>query len=921
MNTNNNFSPSNPSISIIVRLRGPKKNNNESTFQKHIMKPLKKTTSSPHNNSKNKITKNQKSKNSKNGLDPDTKYTIFTCKQPSKTLIISNKPLKGSSINEAFNTPTDLYDFSQSILKETSLLEFDKVYNEIDNLSLIYNETIKDNISNLFHGKNSSIFFFGPIDGGKSYLLRGNGEQINNEPGLLSRTINEILNLVELTRQSNQNSNKNKNFNIKFSIYQVYFDKIHDLLSREINQVKCENYYNGNNKLNTNFIGLTQREIKCKNDYDICMQDAIQQRKNLSQILKVNELKRKSNLIMSIIIEKKERININLNQANEQTIEKYSQINFIELESSNFGLIDDINENDSSLNGLIFRNTSNMFNSICDNIVSSIDNSIPKSESMLTLCLKDTLQFESNIVFFNCVIPWEYPLGISYKTLKFGNWLRNQVVNNFGNAFGKKIFPIKTEDNTFDNINMFNNFNYNNSHRSKGLKYINSDLNQRYIPNAVLNNDNTPNNNCDDVNNSETLNNNIISENNIPYNNQLNNNTINLNNNLNQMNPQLNNINPNQSIPQFNNINPINNNQINNIEPNSNYSSGFTTGISYNVSSPKNYYNYDCNYDENNIKIRLLEKTIRELEEQNCILNKRIDCLQCEQEKKKNEFENCKKNVCDEDNNEIEKIKKDYIEMKGDNLMYQEDIKRLSEMNKHLEDQIKEERNRNLELANNNENLLQENIQYKKDIQNLCNEVKNNKISNNTFEETYKQKNEAESKIKELLYNLNQLKEERDKFETDNRIIVERYNELEKEYDKLKCDYCLIKKNYECEMSMIENKINTFSSEIDNLQKENSNLRKNEEKLKLDYSNLLDQKNDINNLYTEQKNKNEILNMQIQNIQKDFEKLLKEKEMQDLLREKYLEEQRLKNESKAKLVNDLQNRIQNYRTERLKKKE
>ena len=122
-------------------------------------------------------------------------------------------------------------------------------------------------------------------------------------------------------------------------------------------------------------------------------------------------------------------------------------------------------------------------------------------------------------------------------------------------------------------------------------------------------------------------------------------------------------------------------------------------------------------------------------------------------------------------------------------------------------------------------------------------------------------------------------------------------------------------------MSMIENKINTFSYEIGNLQKENSKLRQNEEKLRDDYSNLLEQKNDINNLYTEQKNKNELLNMQLQNIQKDFEKLLKEKEMQDLLREKYLEEQRLKNESKAKLVNDLQNRIQNYRTERLKKKE
>ena len=73
-------------------------------------------------------------------------------------------------------------------------------------------------------------------------------------------------------------------------------------------------------------------------------------------------------------------------------------------------------------------------------------------------------------------------------------------------------------------------------------------------------------------------------------------------------------------------------------------------------------------------------------------------------------------------------------------------------------------------------------------------------------------------------------------------------------------------------MSMIENKINTFSSEIDNLQKENSNLRQNEEKLKVDYSYLREQKNEINNLYTEQKNKNELLNMQLQNIQKEEEK-------------------------------------------------
>ena len=49
--------------------------------------------------------------------------------------------------------------------------------------------------------------------------------------------------------------------------------------------------------------------------------------------------------------------------------------------------------------------------------------------------------------------------------------------------------------------------------------------------------------------------------------------------------------------------------------------------------------------------------------------------------------------------------------------------------------------------------------------------------------------------------------------------------------------------------------------------------------------------------------------------------LLKEKEMEELIRQKEMEERRLKNESKSKLINELQNRIQNYRTERLKKKD
>jgi hypothetical protein len=130
-----------------------------------------------------------------------------------------------------------------------------------------------------------------------------------------------------------------------------------------------------------------------------------------------------------------------------------------------------------------------------------------------------------------------------------------------------------------------------------------------------------------------------------------------------------------------------------------------------------------------------------------------------------------------------------------------------------------------------------------------------------------------------------------------------------------------MKNNYDNQVSLIDKKITSLSSEIEILQKQNINLRNNDEKIRNDYTNLLEEKNQLSNLLTEQKSKNDILNMQMEDIKKNFEMLLKEREMEELIRQKEMEEKRLKNESKSKLINELQNRIQNYRTERLKKKD
>ena len=218
-------------VMIITRMRGMDKSLQNS-------KNIKLSTNlndskSGLNKSKTFQLKNNKSapKLINNKIKDNIKYTMFTSGDSSNIMLVSKKPIKGSTINEALKVCNNLYDFHNSILNETSLLEYDKIYNETHSIDKIYNEIIKDNLSQLFHKKNSSVFFFGPSSGGKSYLLIGEKEDENNtisnyqkinynkkyntnkteinkkiEGGLLRRSVNNILNLIKINKQGNDNS-------------------------------------------------------------------------------------------------------------------------------------------------------------------------------------------------------------------------------------------------------------------------------------------------------------------------------------------------------------------------------------------------------------------------------------------------------------------------------------------------------------------------------------------------------------------------------------------------------------------------------------------------------------------------------------------------------------------------------------------
>ena len=137
-------------IHIITRLRGPiqtQKTKDSSNLSKDPLNTKSSSSSKkkPLNNASKNQSAKKESKPSKfiSQLSDNTKYTIFTSNPPSNTLLVSNQPILGKSINEAFRTNKDLYDFTHSILKDTSLFEFDKIYNETNNLDSIYEDILK----------------------------------------------------------------------------------------------------------------------------------------------------------------------------------------------------------------------------------------------------------------------------------------------------------------------------------------------------------------------------------------------------------------------------------------------------------------------------------------------------------------------------------------------------------------------------------------------------------------------------------------------------------------------------------------------------------------------------------------------------------------------------------------------------------
>lgn len=187
-----------------------------------------------------------------------------------------------------------------------------------------------------------------------------------------------------------------------------------------------------------------------------------------------------------------------------------------------------------------------------------------------------------------------------------------------------------------------------------------------------------------------------------------------------------------------------------------------------------------------------------------------------------------------------------------------------------------------------------------------------------------------ESKLRDLEQENKTIREEKLKYEVDYKILLERYNELKRHSEQTDNDFNFFKQKQTEEVNGIEDKLEKMTRQMDILQRENNSMRSNEERLRQEVLNLEKQRDNYHEKYQDNKTKNNILNTKLaevklfllnfSQIEDDFRKIVLEKQSEVYEKRREEESKKMKYDSKQKIIEDMQNRIANYKSELLKQR-
>ena len=401
----------------------------------------------------NELFKKNKKEKIRNIFYNELQYYFFTTNpNDNKNLFFASNPLKGSYINKNCNIEKDVLDLKLFIPKLYQFKNFfkkiiiDSDKNFYEKLNFKYNL-----VHNITSGINSSMFFFGLNNSGKTYL------------------INYFLNknLIDLKKFI---TNKNKisislSYILTYKVFQIYNNEIEEIYKENIMNFDDLNSIGENVKINNKFnrVNFNEKVILI---HIITLYQTNGLINKFINKLNVNELIENKLIIKiaknsfiefnnpSYYFEKK----ISYNKFEKITIENYKNFEKVFYLIKNNQLIDDENNKDIIDNNFLFK----------------------------VLYDNDIITFGNKIKIFLCLSPIEPYYKMNLELLNWGKNLGNNEIddNNYEFYKNKNINRKNlTLNNFYKKFNIDNDINeneiYTNSPKND-MKINNQKENQNY---------------------------------------------------------------------------------------------------------------------------------------------------------------------------------------------------------------------------------------------------------------------------------------------------------------------------------------------------------------------------------------------------------------------------------------------------------
>ncbi|KAF4084948.1 hypothetical protein AMELA_G00111860 [Ameiurus melas] len=272
---------------------------------------------------------------------------------------------------------------------------FDRVFQSNTTQEQVYNACAQKIVKDVLEGYNGTIFAYGQTSSGKTHTMEGNLHDPDGM-GIIPRIVQDIFNYI-------YSMDENLEFHIKVSYFEIYLDKIRDLLD-----VSKTNLSVHEDKNRVPYVkGCTERFV-CSPDE---VMDTIDEGKSNRHVA-VTNMNEHSSRSHSIFL-------INVKQENTQTEQKLSgKLYLVDLAGSE-------KVSKTGAEGAVLDEAKNINKSLSSlgNVISALAEGstyVPYRDSKMTRILQDSLGGNCRTTIVICCSPSAYNEAETKSTLMFG---------------------------------------------------------------------------------------------------------------------------------------------------------------------------------------------------------------------------------------------------------------------------------------------------------------------------------------------------------------------------------------------------------------------------------------------------------------------------------------------------------------------